>query len=169
MQNSRLWMFARSMPVAAFIVAASACGGSEPPAQPAEAPAAAPAATPAPAAPARRVFFVEPQDGATVKSPVKALFGLEGYELAPVPKETITADQVRPGMGHHHLGIDMDCLPPGTEIVKGTPSWVHFGTGATEIDVQLEPGTHKLTLQLGDDLHRTVEGFCQTITVNVEK
>ena len=170
MQKSRLWMFAQSMPLAAFVVAASACGGSEPPAQPpAEAPAAAPAPTPPPAAPARRVFFVEPQDGATVKSPVKARFGLEGYELAPVPKETITAEQVRPGMGHHHLGIDMDCLPAGTEIVKGTPSWVHFGTGATEIDVQLEPGTHKLTLQLGDDLHRTIEGFCQTITVNVQK
>ena len=72
-------------------------------------------------------------------------------------------------MGHHHLGIDMDCLPAGTEIVKGTPSWVHFGTGATEIDVQLTPGAHKLTLQLGDDLHRTIDGFCQTITVNVEK
>ena len=156
--------------VFAFVVAASACGGSEPPAQPAaEPPAAAPAPAPAPATPTRRVFFVEPQDGATVKSPVKAKFGLEGYELAPVPKETITAEQVRAGMGHHHLGIDQDCLPAGTEIVKGTPSWVHFGTGATEIDVQLEPGTHKLTLQLGDDLHRTIEGLCQTITVNVEK
>ena len=165
MRKLRLWMSARSMPIA-FVVAASACGGSEPPAQP---PAEAPAAAPAPAAPARRVFFIEPQDGATVKSPVKARFGLEGIELAPVPTETITADQVRPNMGHHHLGIDMDCLPAGTEIVKGTPSWVHFGTGQTEIDVQLEPGTHKLTLQLGDDLHRTIEGFCQTITVNVEK
>ena len=125
---------------------------------------------PPPAAPARRVFFVEPQDGATVKSPVKARFGLEGYELAPVPKESDHAPRrFAPGMGHHHLGIDMDCLPAGTEIVKGTPSWVHFGTGATEIDMQLEPGTHKLTLQLGDDLHRTIEGFCQTITVNVQK
>ena len=104
-----------------------------------------------------------------MKSPVKAKFGLEGYELAPVPKEAPTPDKVRAGMGHHHLGIDMDCLPAGTEIVKGTPSWVHFGTGATEIDVQLEPGTHKLTLQLGDDLHRTIEGLCQTITVNVQK
>ena len=141
MQKSRLRTFAQSMPLAAFMVAASACGGAEPPAQPAaEAPAAAPAPAPAPAAPARRVFFVEPQDGATVKSPVKARFGLEGYELAPVPKGTITAEQVRAGMGHHHLGIDMDCLPAGTEIVKGTPSWVHFGTGATEIDVQLTPG-----------------------------
>jgi hypothetical protein len=158
--------FAQLMPLAMFVVAA--CGGAEqPPAQPAaEPPAAAPAA---PAAPARRVFFVEPQDGATVKSPVKTRFGLEGYELAPVPQGTITADQVRPNMGHHHLGIDMDCLPTGTEIVKGTPSWVHFGTGATEIDVQLEPGTHKLTLQVGDDLHRTIEGLCQTITVNVQK
>jgi hypothetical protein len=169
MQKSRVWMFAQSMPLAVFVVAASACGGSEPAAPPpAETPAAAPAATPPPA-PTRRVYFVEPQDGATVKSPVKLRFGLEGYELAPVPKDPIKAEQVRPGMGHHHVGVNMDCLPPGTEIVKGTPSWVHFGTGNTEIDMQLEPGTHKLTLQLGDDLHRTIEGFCETITVNVQK
>lgn len=169
MQKSRFQMFSQLMPLAVFVVAASACGGTEPPAQPA---AEAPAAVPAPAAPAasaRRVFFVEPQDGATVKSPVKLRFGLEGYELAPVPQGTITPDQVRAGMGHHHVGVDMDCLPAGTEIVKGTPSWIHFGTGATEIDVQLEPGSHKLSLQLGDDLHRTVEGLCQTITVNVQK
>src|SRR5687768_15963689 len=82
MQKSRLWMFAQSMPLAAFVVAASACGGSEPPAQPAnDAPAAAPAQAPASATSARRVYFIEPQDGATVKSPVKARFGLEGYEL----------------------------------------------------------------------------------------
>jgi hypothetical protein len=170
MQKSRLRLFAQSMPLAAFVIAASACGGSEPPAQPAaEAPAAAPAPAPAATPPARRVFFVEPQDGATVKSPVKARFGLEGYELSPVPAGTITPDQVRPGVGHHHLGIDMDCLSAGSEIVKGTPSWIHFGKGETEIDVQLEPGSHKLTLQLADDLHRTIEGFCQTITVNVQK
>ena len=169
MQKSRSWKFAMLMPLAAFAVAASACGGAEPPpAQPPAEPVAAPAPA-APATPARRVFFVEPQDGTTVKSPVKARFGLEGYELAPVPKDPIKPEQVRPGMGHHHLGVDMDCLPPGTEIVKGTPSWTHFGTGATEIDVQLEPGPHKLTLQLGDDLHRTVEGFCQTINVTVQK
>jgi hypothetical protein len=171
MQKS-LRTIALYLPLAAFVIAASACGGSEPPAQPAaEAPAAAPAPAPAaPAAPARRVFFIEPQDGATVKSPVKLRFGIEGYELAAVPTPAPTlADQVRPGMGHHHVGVEMDCLPPGTEIVKGTPSWIHFGTGATEIDMQLEPGTHKLTLQLGDDLHRTIEGLCTTITVNVQK
>jgi hypothetical protein len=170
MQKSRFRMFSQSISMVAFVVAASACGGSEPPAQPAaETPAAAPAPAAPAGSPARRVFFVEPQDGATVKSPVKLRFEVEGYELAPVPQGTITADQVRPGVGHHHVGVDMDCLPAGTEIVRGTPSWIHFGTGAKEIDVQLEPGKHKLSLQFGDDLHRTIEGLCQTITVNVQK
>lgn len=167
MMQKSLWQFAQLSALAVLVVGAGACGGSEPP--PAEPPSEVPAAPAAPAAPARRVFFVEPQDGATVKSPVKLRFGLEGYDLSPVPEGTIAVDQVRQGMGHHHVGVDMDCLPAGTEIVKGTPSWIHFGTGNTEIDMQLEPGTHKLTLQLGDDLHRTIEGLCQTITLNVEK
>ena len=162
---SKLVLF---LTLTAFVVTANACGGSQPPAEPAaEVPAAAPAAPPA--APTRRVFFIEPQDGATVKSPVKLRFGVEGYELAPVPTDPITPEQVRAGVGHHHVGVEMDCLPAGTEIVKGKPSWIHFGNAATEIDMQLEPGTHKLTLQLGDDLHRTIEGFCETITVHVQK
>jgi hypothetical protein len=33
--------------------------------------------------------------------------------------------------------------------------------------MQLTPGKHKLSLQLGDDLHNTVQGLCTTITVNV--
>jgi hypothetical protein len=167
MQKSRFRNIVQSMPLAVFVAAASACGGAEPPPQPAaEAP---PAAAPAPAATARRVYFIEPKDGATVKSPVKLRFALEGYELAAVPADPIKPEQVRPGVGHHHVGVNMDCLPTGTEIVKGTPAWIHFGTGNTEIDMQLPPGKTKLTLQLGDDLHRTIEGFCESITVNVEK
>jgi len=135
----------------AALTAVSACGGAQQP----------------PAAPAARVYFVEPKDGASVKSPVHLVFGIEGYQLAPVPAGTITPEQVRAGMGHHHLGVDQDCLPAGTEIVKGTPSWVHFGKGDTTIDMQLTPGPHKLTLQLGDDLHRTVDSLCQTIQINV--
>ena len=169
MQKSHVRMIGQFLPVAAFVVAASACGGSQPPAQPpAEtAPAAAPA--PAPAAPAARVFFVEPKDGATVKSPVHLVFGLEGYQIQPVPQGTVAPEAVRAGVGHHHLGIDQDCLPAGTTIVKGTPSWVHFGTGNNTIDTQFEPGKHKLTLQLGDDLHRTVNNLCETINITVEK
>lgn len=112
-----------------------------------------------------RVFFVELQDGATVKSPVRLKFGIQNYELAAVP--TGTVETARPSMGHHHVGVGQDCLPPGTVIVKGTPNWIHFGDGKTEIEMQLPPGRHKLTLQLGDDLHTTVAGLCQTIWINV--
>ena len=154
------------MPLA-LVALTSACGGSQP-APPPPAAEAPPASAPAPAAPAKpRVFFVEPQDGATVKSPVHLVFGLEGYKLEPVPAGTVAPADVRPGVGHHHVGVDQDCLPPGTTIVKGTPSWVHFGTGSTFIDMQLTPGPHKLTLQLGDDLHRTTDDLCQTIHVTV--
>ncbi len=156
-----------ALPLAALL-AAAACGGSEPaPAQPpAETPGAAAAPASMPSA-AQRVYFVEPKDGATVKSPVHLVFGVEGYEISPVPAGEVTT--ARPGMGHYHVGVDQDCLPAGTEIVKGTASWVHFGKGDNSIDMQLTPGPHKLTLQLGDDLHRTVDSFCQTINVNVEQ
>lgn len=112
-----------------------------------------------------RVFFVEPQDGATVKSPVHLKFGIENYQLAAVPPGEVTTS--RSAMGHHHVGLDQDCLPAGTTIVKGTPSWIHFGDGKTEMEMQLPPGRHKLTLQLGDDQHKTIEGLCQTVTVTV--
>ncbi|MBI4475863.1 MAG: DUF4399 domain-containing protein [Acidobacteria bacterium] len=138
----------RSVALVGAMAAASACGGSTP--QETSRP---------------RVYFVEPQDGATVKSPVKLRFGLDNYELAAVPQGTVETS--RPSLGHHHVGVNQDCLPPGTEIVKGTPSWIHFGDAKTEMDMQLPPGQHKLTLQLGDDLHKTIEGLCQTITVNV--
>jgi hypothetical protein len=35
------------------------------------------------------------------------------------------------------------------------------------MDMQLTPGKHTLTLQLGDDTHTTIEGLCSTITVTV--
>jgi len=113
-----------------------------------------------------KVFFVEPKNNATVSSPVHMKFASKGIEISPVPpgdpKET------RPGVAHYHVGIDQDCLPAGKNIVKGTPSWVHFGDGKDVFDSQLTPGKHKLALQLGDDLHNTLPGACQVITVNVK-
>ena len=73
-----------------------------------------------------RVFFVEPKDGATVKSPVHLKFGIENYQVAAVPQGTV--DTARPGMGHYHVAVDSDCLPAGPTIQKAAP-WVHFGTG----------------------------------------
>ena len=145
---------------------AAACGGSEPGPAATTTSTAAPATTAAkPAASGSpRVFFIEPTDGATVKSPVKLRFGIENYELAAVPQGDVTA--ARPRMGHHHVGVDTDCLPPGTVIPKANP-WVHHGGAQTEMDMQLTPGKHKLTLQLGDDTHTTIAGLCSSVTVNV--
>ena len=112
-----------------------------------------------------RIFFVEPKNGAAVKSPVHLEFGIENYTISPVPDGTVTT--ARPGVGHYHVGVDTGCLKPAQTIVKGTPSWIHFGKGDSKIDMQLTPGKHKLALQLGDDLHNTVKGLCSTITVNV--
>jgi hypothetical protein len=114
-----------------------------------------------------RVSFVEPKNGATVTSPVHMKFSATGIQIAAVPPGDVT--QVRPGIAHFHVGIDQTCLPPGKTIVKGTPSWVHFGDGKSEFDSQLTPGKHKLALQLGDDLHNTLPGACAVITVNVTK
>src|SRR5947208_13466774 len=113
-----------------------------------------------------RVFFIEPKNNATVSSPVHMKFGSEGIEIAPVPPGDVTT--ARPGKAHYHVGIDQSCLPAGKNIVKGTPSWVHFGDGKDVFDSQLTPGKHKLALQLGDDLHNTMPGTCSVITVNVK-
>ena len=124
------------------------------------------AQTKKPAAKKARVFFVEPKNGATVSSPVHMKFGSEGIEIGAVPQGDVKT--ARKGIAHYHVGIDESCLPAGKNIVKGTPSWVHFGDGKSEFDSQLTPGKHKLSLQLGDDLHNTLPGTCSTITVTVK-
>lgn len=151
----------RLLPAGVLIATLGVAGcAAEAPKEAASQAAAAPAATSASA----RVFFVEPQDGATVKSPVALKFGVENYQLAAVPQGDVT--EARPGMGHHHVGVDTDCLPVGSPIPKASP-WVHFGDAKTAIDMQLPPGSHRLALQLGDDKHTTLTGLCSTITVNV--
>ena len=120
----------------------------------------------APTAKKPRVFFVEPKDGATVTSPLHMKFGAEGIEIGAVPPGDIKT--ARPGIAHYHIGFEQDCLAAGQNIVKGTPSWVHFGDGKAEFDTQLTPGKHKFALQLGDDLHNTLPGTCTAITVTVK-
>ena len=92
---------------------------------------------------------------------------MENYELGAVPEEVVT---VRDGVGHHHLGVNTPCLPAGEVIPQGDESWVHFGSGNTTIDMQLEPGEHSFVLQLGDDEHRTqaADGLCASVTITVE-
>ena len=121
---------------------------------------------PAAKAAGAKVMFIEPKNGAIVTSPVHMKFGSTGTTISPVPPGDVK--EARPGMTHYHVGVGVSCLPAGKNIVKGTPSWVHFGDGKSEIDMQLTPGRHRLALQLGDDLHNTLAGACQMITVNVK-
>ena len=111
------------------------------------------------------VMFMAPQDGSTVPSPVHIMFGSEHFEIAAVPQGTV--ETARPGMGHYHVAVDSTCLPTGEVIPKAAP-WTHFGDGKNMIDMQLLPGKHTLTVQIGDDMHRTIEGLCKTISVTVQ-
>lgn len=114
-----------------------------------------------------RVFFVSPKNGETIKTTHRFEFGSDMFQIAAVPQGEITPEQVRAGIGHFHLGVDKDCVPAGQEIVRGTPDWVHFGTGTNNIEMSMKPGPHKFSVQVGDDLHRAVEGLCETINVTV--
>ena len=137
-----------------------------PPADAAAAPAADEhadhaAAEPPPAG--ARIFFVEPAMGATVTSPVHIVFGAENFTIEPKGDGSVHA-----GAGHHHIGIDTECLPPGTVIPSAAP-WVHFGDGSSAIDVQLPPGEHHIVAQVGDGEHRTLDapGLCAALHLNV--
>ena len=147
-------MSMRLVAVAVATVACVSCGGSAPSSE-----------TSAPAAASPRVFFMQPTGGATVKSPVNFVFGSESFTISPVPQGEVTT--VRPAMGHYHLGVDTDCLPAGQVIPKADP-WIHFGTGKNTIEMQLKPGPHKFSVQAGNDLHATIAGLCETITITVE-
>jgi hypothetical protein len=92
-----------------------------------------------------RVFFVSPEDGATVSNPVKVVFGIEGMSVAPAGDDT-------PHSGHHHIIIDAE-LPDLGLPIPATDNYVHFGDGRTETELHLEPGEHTLQMLLGDHMH----------------
>ena len=92
------------------------------------------------------VYFIEPKDGATVKGPVKVVFGLAGMGVAP-------AGINQANTGHHHLLID----DPTVDLTKPLPMTdqiKHFGGGQTETTLDLKPGKHTLQLVLGDWKHQ---------------
>ena len=141
-----------------------ACGGGEPmSAPPTESvesvEEAAPMATP-------RVFFRAPRDETDhpTEIPLGLTFGVENFEISPVPEEF---DGPRDAIGHYHLGVDAECLPAG-EVIPAADPWVHFGDGSDGMELQLEGGEYRFSVQIGDDEHRTLEGLCETITIRME-
>ena len=94
-----------------------------------------------------RVFFVTPEEGATVSSPVTFNFGLEGMGIAP-------ADVDWPNTGHHHMFINLDpTTMPMDETLPATEDILHFGGGQTQVTLDLPTGTHTFWLLLGDHNH----------------
>jgi len=107
--------------------------------------------TPSPAGAA--VYFVAPQDGTSVQSPVTVVFGLSGMGVAPAGIEKEATD-------HHHIFLNRAPFGEGTEdddlIANGIPSdesHLHFGGGQTEVSLDLPPGEHTIQLVLGDEFH----------------
>jgi len=141
-----------------------ACGGGEPTSAPVSESVesveeVSPTATP-------RVFFRAPRDETdhATEIPLGVTFGSENFEISPVPEEV---DGPRERLGHYHLGVDAECLPAG-EIIPAADPWIHFGDGSDGMELQLEGGEYRLSVQIGDDEHRTIEGLCETITVRME-
>ncbi len=127
------------------------------------------AGAPGAAAQEARVFFVSPADGSEHAGDVVAIeFGAENYPISAIPEgfdqETGTP---RDGVGHYHLGYNTGCLPVG-EIIPQGEGWQHFGDGSSTTTLENAPaGTYELTVQIGDDQHRTLEGLCATISIAV--
>ena len=117
------------------------------------------------AAPAgAEVYFIAPQDGAKVHSPVTIKFGLKGMGIAPAG---IKFDNT----GHHHLLVDTDLSEVKLDApMPATDKIVHFGKGQTETTLTLTPGKHTLQLVFADYLHQSFDPALHSkkITITVE-
>ena len=154
--NLKVWLA-----LAVFVtVGAVACGGSS--GSEGEAGSAADAAATA----TPRVFFEIPinETDHPTELPLALTFGVESYEIGAVPE---TVSTPRGGVGHYHLGVNAECLPAG-EIIPNADPWIHFGDGSDGMEIQLEGGEYRFSVQIGDDEHRTIEGLCETITIRME-
>jgi len=113
-------------------------------------------------APKPRLYFIGPQNGETVSSPVTIRFGLSGMGVAPAGVE-------KENTGHHHLLIDTE-LPKMDEPIPMDDSHKHFGAGQTETRIKLPPGQHTLQLLLGNWTHIPHDPpvVSEKITITVE-
>ena len=85
---------------------------------------------------------------------MEIIFAVEAFAIVPIEDPLVT----RPGEGHYHLAVDADCAAAGALIVAGNPSYIHFGTGNDRIEMQFDPGVHRLCLQVADGEHRVIDG-----------
>lgn len=110
------------------------------------------------------VSWNEPKDGATVKSPFKVSFGLNGAELSPAGQNALDKT-----LGHHHITINKGVVTPGIIMPMGEKDLLHYGKAQTEAEVTLEPGSYELTMQFADAAHRSYgKALAKTLKITVE-
>ncbi|MEX0345319.1 MAG: DUF4399 domain-containing protein [Rhizobiaceae bacterium] len=116
------------------------------------------------------VYFVNLEDGDTVKGPVKVVFGLTGMGVAPAGTE-------KENTGHHHLFVDRPAIGMGEDgedefdfNIPADENHIHFGAGQTETTLDLAPGKHTLQMVLADKDHipHNPPIFSDVITITVE-
>jgi hypothetical protein len=105
------------------------------------------------------VAFASPKDGAEVSSPVTVEMTANGITIEP-------AGAVKDNAGHFHVLVDVGCKDAGETIPVDTPGYNHFGKAQTSAELPLDPGEHKLCLQVGDGVHTALDETDEiTITV----
>jgi hypothetical protein len=92
------------------------------------------------------LYFVWPQNGATIKGGFWCRFGLRNMGV------THAGDDFQ-NTGHHHLLIDVSEALDPNEPIPQDKSHLHFGSGQTEARIELPSGKHTLQLVLGDAKH----------------
>lgn len=109
----------------------------------------------------QKVFFVSPEDGAELSSPVYVEFGVEGMEVEP-------AGELSLDKGHHHIIVNEGFLSKGT-VIPNDELHIHYGKGQTSDSLELEPGEYQLTMQFADGLHNSYgEQMSATINITVK-
>ncbi len=113
-----------------------------------------------------KVYFIELEDGAVVKSPFKVQFGIKGFGITPAG----TTGKQRHTAGHHHLLVDVEQLPDMEEAIPRDSHHIHFDQGETEAVLELPPGRHTLQLLLGDEEHEPQDPplISKKITITVQ-
>src|SRR6516164_9487895 len=115
-----------------------------------------------PAAKDALLYFVWPQNGATIKGGFWCRFGLRNMGV------THAGDDFQ-NSGHHHLLIDVNEPLDANEPIPQDKNHLHFGAGQTEAMIELPPGEHTLQLVLGDwshlPFHPPIMSDAVTITV----
>ena len=109
------------------------------------------------------LYFIWPQNGATIKGGFWCRFGLRNMGI------THAGDDYQ-NSGHHHLLVDVTEPLDPKEPIPQDKNHLHFGAGQTETRLELPPGKHTLQLVLGDAKHYLFDPpiMSEKITVNVK-